>query len=252
MYPDLEDKVVIVTGAGGGIGRETVKRFVRNGALVIAADLDETAGQETVASTGEEKRVTYVRADVSDPESMARLVERTVELHGRLDVAHNNAGIELNGPLLADVTPEQFNRVIAVNLSGVFLAMRAQIPAMAQGSGGSIINTSSGLGVVAFAGQSAYVASKHGVIGLTKTAALEYSSRGIRVNALLPGVVRTPMVEAIERDVPGFLEMATAKHPIGRLAVPADIANAVLWLASEASSFVTGASIAVDGGFLAQ
>ncbi|MGY6653570.1 SDR family NAD(P)-dependent oxidoreductase [Amycolatopsis sp. TRM77291] len=252
MYPDLEGKVVIVTGAGGGIGRETVKRFAVGGALVIAADLDEAAGRETVAYAGEKNRVTYVRADVSDPDSMDRLVDRTMELHGRVDVAHNNAGIELNGPYLADVTPEQFNRVVAVNLSGVFLAMRAQIPAMLQGAGGSIINTSSGLGVVAFEGQSAYVASKHGVIGLTKTAALEYSSRGIRVNALLPGVVRTPMVEAIEQEVPGFLEMATAKHPIGRLAAPADIANAVLWLASEASSFVTGASIAVDGGFLAQ
>ncbi|WP_033288198.1 SDR family NAD(P)-dependent oxidoreductase [Amycolatopsis jejuensis] len=250
MYTDLEGKVVIVTGAGGGIGRETVKRFADNGSLVIATDVNEETGHETVEYAGKEL-VTFVAADVSNADSMGRLVERTLELHGRLDIAHNNAGVELNGPHLADVTPEQFDRIMAVNLSGVFLSMRAEIPAMLNGSGGSIINTSSGLGVKGFAGQSSYVASKHGVLGLTKTAALEYAAQDVRVNAVMPGVVRTPMVEAIEAEVPGFIDMVTAKHPMGRLATPGDIANAVLWLASEQSAFVSGAAIAVDGALLA-
>jgi NAD(P)-dependent dehydrogenase (short-subunit alcohol dehydrogenase family) len=246
----LDGKVAIVTGAGAGIGRETSKTLAEYGARVVVADISEKGGRETVDYVGSDA-ATFVAADVSNPTSMEQLVARTVELYGRLDIAHNNAGVDLVGPHLADVTPEQFQRVIDINLAGVFYSMKAEIPAMLQNGGGSIINTASSLGEVALAGQSAYIASKHGVIGLTKGAALEYSSRGIRVNAVLPGLIHTPMVDQIEADQPGFTDLLVREHPIGRLGTPRDIAEMVAWLASDAAAFATGASFAVDGGYLA-
>ncbi|MFG1608001.1 SDR family NAD(P)-dependent oxidoreductase [Actinoplanes sp. NPDC049265] len=251
MSTDLAGKVAIVTGGASGIGRETVKALVENGARVVVADLSEDGGRETVDYAGGAENATFIRTDVGDPDSVRNLVGRTVEIHGRLDIAHNNAGITFAGPLLADVTVEDFNRVIGVNLAGVFLSMRAEVPAMLAGGGGSIINTASGLGEVALAGQSAYVASKHGVIGLTKAAAMEYSVHGVRVNAVLPGVIRTPLIEAIDKEQPGFIEMLLREHPIGRLGTTRDIAEAVVWLASDAATFVTGSSVNVDGGYSA-
>ncbi len=251
MTNTLDGKVAIVTGAGGGIGRETVKVLLENGARVAVADISEKAGQETLDYVDGRDDVFFHQTDVTDLASFEGLVARTVEQFGRLDLAHNNAGVELAGIDLADVTVEQFNRLIAVNYTGVFISMKAEIQQMLRQGSGAIINTASALGEVALPGQSAYVSSKHGVIGLTKAAAMEYSSKGIRVNAVLPGVIQTPMIDALEEQHPGFTDMLLKEHPIGRLGTPRDIANAVVWLGSDLSSFVTGTSLLVDGGYTA-
>jgi len=247
----LAGKVAIVTGAGSGLGRETAKTLVDYGAQVVVADLNPEEGENTVAYIGKEKAI-FIQADVTDLESVSQLVDKTLAEFGRLDIAHNNAGIVVEGPYLADVTKEQYERVMGVNLTGVFNCMKMQIPAMLKTNGGSIINTSSALGQVGIRGQSAYVASKHGVIGLTKAAALEYSSQGIRVNTVLPGVIKTAMVEKGEADHPGIIDMLSSMHPIGHLGQPEDIGEMVAFLASDAAAFITGSSFSVDGGFLAQ
>ncbi|MEJ5947053.1 glucose 1-dehydrogenase [Pseudokineococcus basanitobsidens] len=251
MSNSLDGKVALVTGGGGGIGRETAKVLVDHGARVVVADLSEDAGNGTLEYIDGGDAVTFVRADVTDLASMQHLVQATVDRYGRLDVAHNNAGIEVTGPDLADVTVEQFDKVIAVNLTGVFISMKAEIPQMLAQGGGSIINTASSLGQAAIAHQSAYVTSKHGVIGLTRAAAVEYSDKGIRVNAVLPGVIQTPMIDALEETYPGFKDALLTKHPIGRLGTPHDIAEMVAWLGSDAAAFATGSQFAVDGGYLA-
>lgn len=251
MAESLAGKVAIVTGGGGGIGRETARVLAEKGARVVVADLSEDAGRETLEVVGAGDDAIFVRADVTDLDSMTALVRATVDRFGHLDIAHNNAGIELSGPDLADVTVEQFNKIIAVNLTGVFISMKVEIPQMLSQGGGSIINTASSLGQVAIAHQSAYVSSKHGVIGMTRAAAVEYSDRGIRVNAVLPGVIQTPMIDSLEETHPGFKEALLAKHPIGRLGVPRDIAEAVAWLGSDAASFATGSLFNIDGGYLA-
>lgn len=251
MSESLAGKVAIVTGGGGGIGRETARVLAERGARVVVADLSEEAGQETLEVVGAGDDAMFVRANVTDLNSMTDLVRATVDRYGRLDIAHNNAGIEMSGPDLADVTVEEFNKIIAVNLTGVFISMKVEIPQMLSQGGGSIINTASSLGQVALAHQSAYVTSKHGVIGLTRAAAVEYSERGVRVNAVLPGVIQTSMIDALEETHPGFKEALLAKHPIGRLGSPKDIAEAVAWLGSDAASFATGSLFNIDGGYLA-
>jgi len=247
----LDGKVSIVTGAGRGIGRSSAMALAAVGSKVVVADTDEVAGAETIELIGAEDSALFVATDVSDPVSVQRLVDVTMSEFGRLDIALNNAGIDHVGPAIADTDLDDWQRVLSVNLTGVWLCMRAQIPAMLASGGGSIINTSSNLGVVASPKMAAYVASKHGVIGLTKAAALEYSAMGIRVNALCPGVVRTDMFAAISATDPGLIEWAIAQHPIGRVGEVEEIAQAVVWLASDASSFVTGATIPVDGGYTA-
>lgn len=247
----LEDKVAIVTGAGGGIGRVTVRALLDEGARVVVSELSEATGRETLEEIDAGDDAIFVQTDVTDLASLENVVTKAVETYGRLDVAFNNAGIDDGGLDLADMPVDRFERVIAVNLVGVFLSMKAQIPQMLAQGGGSIINCASAAGVLSLAQQSAYVTSKHGVIGLTKSAANDYSSRGIRVNAVSPGVVKTPMVEEAGRLHPGFIESLTPKHLIGRIGEPREVADAVVWLASDRSSFVTGASIAVDGGFIA-
>jgi len=192
-----------------------------------------------------------VRTDVSNAESVQALVDATTSTFGRLDIALNNAGIDHVGPAIADTDQADWQRVLDVNLTGVWLCMRAQIPVMLATGGGSIINTASNLGVVASPKMAAYIASKHAVIGLTKAGALEYSAMGIRINALCPGVVRTDMFESISATDPTLIDWAIAQHPIGRIGEPDEIAQAVVWLASDASSFVTGATIPVDGGYTA-
>ena len=248
-----EGKIVLVTGAGSGIGRATALVFAREGAKVVVADIVVEGGQETVqqieAAGGE---AIFVKADVSQAADVETLIAKTVETYGRLDCAFNNAGIEGGMKLTIDCTKEEFDRTIAVNLTGVWLCMKYEIQQMLSHGSGAIVNTASAAGLVGFPGLPDYVASKHGVVGLTKTAALEYAKSGIRVNAVCPGVIQTPMVERGAQLSPGFDELALSMEPVGRFGQPAEVGEAVVWLCSDAASFVTGHPMAVDGGLVAQ
>ena len=248
-----EGKVALVTGAGSGIGRATGLVFAREGAKVVVADIVVEGGQETVqqieAAGGE---AIFVKADVSQAADVETLIAKTVETYGRLDCAFNNAGIEGGMKLTIDCTKEEFDRTIAVNLTGVWLCMKYEIQQMLSQGGGAIVNTASAAGLVGFPSLPDYVASKHGVVGLTKTAALEYAKSGIRVNAVCPGVIQTPMVERGAQLSPGFDELALSMEPVGRFGQPSEIGEAVVWLCSDAASFVTGIPMQVDGGLVAQ
>ena len=248
-----EGKVALVTGAGSGIGRATALVFAREGAKVVVSDIVVAGGQETVqqieAAGGE---AIFVKADVSQAADVETLIAKTVETYGRLDCAFNNAGIEGGMKLTIDCTKEEFDRTIAVNLTGVWLCMKYEIQQMLSQGGGAIVNTASAAGLVGFPGLPDYVASKHGVVGLTKTAALEYAKSGIRVNAVCPGVIQTPMVERGAQLSPGFDELALSMEPVGRFGQPSEIGEAVVWLCSDAASFVTGIPMQVDGGLVAQ
>ena len=253
MAGQLDGKVALVTGGGSGIGRATCLAMAREGAQVMVADIVVEGGQETVSlvkNAGGE--ATFIRTDVSQASEVEAMVKQTIETYGRLDCAFNNAGIE--GPVCSTVeyTEEDFDRVVAIDLTGVWLCMKYEIPAMLQHGGGAIVNTASVAGLVGFQGISAYVASKHGVNGLTKTAALEYAKAGIRVNAVCPGVIETPMVKRAFEKSPGMEEGVAAVEPVGRLGQPQEVAEAVVWLCSDAASFVTGLPMAVDGGLVAQ
>lgn len=251
---DLDGKVVIVTGAAGGIGRAAVLAFAQAGARVVAADLDE-AGAMAVAQQARDAgaQALAVAVDVTRSASVQAMVAAAVAQFGRLDAAFNNAGVELEGVATAEADEDVFDRTIAVNLRGVFLCMKHQIAQMlAQGGGGAIVNTASVAGLVGAATMPAYAASKHGVVGLTKSAALEYARRGIRVNAVCPGVVRTAMTERAIAQRPEREAFIAGLHPMGRIAEPAEIAATALWLCSPAASFVTGQALAVDGGMVAR
>jgi NAD(P)-dependent dehydrogenase (short-subunit alcohol dehydrogenase family) len=249
---DLDGKVALVTGAGGGIGRATVKALVDAGTRVVVVERDEEKGQQAVDHAGGADVARFANADITDLADMQAAVQMAIDSWGRLDIACNNAGIGLTGPMVHEVKVEDFERVVRVNLIGTLVSMKAELPAMLAAGRGSIINVSSNLGVVAVAGQSAYVASKHGMIGLTKAAALEYAAQGVRVNSLLPGVVETPTITRLRDQAPDRIEQLVGRHPAGRFATVHEIADAVVWLASDRSSFVIGASIEVDGGYLAQ
>ena len=248
-----EGKVALVTGAGSGIGRATALVFAREGAKVVVSDIVVEGGQETVqqieAAGGE---AIFVKADVSQAADVEALITQTVETYGRLDCAFNNAGIEGGMKLTIDCTKEEFDRTIAVNLTGVWLCMKYEIQQMLSQGSGAIVNTASAAGLVGFPSLPDYVASKHGVVGLTKTAALEYAKSGIRVNAVCPGVIQTPMVERGAQLSPGFDELAVSMEPVGRFGQPAEVGEAVVWLCSDAASFVTGIPMQVDGGLVAQ
>jgi NAD(P)-dependent dehydrogenase (short-subunit alcohol dehydrogenase family) len=248
----LKNKVVLVTGAASGIGRAIALVAAREGARLVLSDLDAHAGNETVKqvrAVGAE--ALFAESDAGKSDDAQALVDQAMAHYGRLDVACNNAGIGGASALLADYPLDAWAQVINVNLSGVFYGMRAQIPAMLRGGGGAIVNTASILGMVGMATAPAYTAAKHGVVGLTQAAAIAYSGQGVRVNAIGPGFIHTPMVHALEED-PDVKAALIAAHPIGRLGLPEEVAELVVWLASTRASFVTGAYYPVDGGYLAR
>ena len=245
--------VALVTGAASGIGRAAAGAFARAGARVVVSDVAANAGEAVAAAIREsEGEAVFVPCDVSKPREVEALVARTVEAFGRLDFAFNNAGIEGETAQTAECTEANWDRVLAVNLKGVWLCMREEIPRMLARGGGAIVNCSSVAGVVGFAGIAAYAAGKHGVIGLTRTAALEYATRGIRVNAVCPGVIRTPMVERFTGGEAEAEARLVAFEPRGRMGTPEEVAAAVVWLCSDAASFVTGHAMVVDGGLVAR
>jgi NAD(P)-dependent dehydrogenase (short-subunit alcohol dehydrogenase family) len=242
-------KVAFVTGAAGGIGRATALAFAREGASVVVADVDEQANAETARLIeAEGGKVIAVRCDVTSAEDVQAALHLAVETFGGLDVAFNNAGIEQSGSAVADITDEEWDRVIAVNLRGVFLSMKHEIPLLLQRGGGAIVNTSSGAGVKGFATGAAYGAAKFGIIGATKCAALDYASSGIRINAVCPGIIDTQMIERVFGDTPEGRQAVLDQEPIGRMGQPEEIAAAVLWLCSEEASFAIGHALVIDGG----
>jgi len=249
----ISGSTAIVTGGGSGIGREAAVRFGEEGANVVVADVNVDGSEETAELVREAGGdATVIETDVSDPADVEAMVDAAVETYGGLDYAFNNAGIEGESEPAGEHPLDNWKQVIDVNLKGVYLCMRYELPAMLESGGGSIVNTSSIAGLVAFPGLSPYVASKHGVIGLTKTAAVEYSREGVRVNAISPGVIDTPMVQRSEEDDPEMMEQVTAATPIGRLGAPEEIGDAAVWLCSEDASFVTGETLVIDGGYVAQ
>jgi NAD(P)-dependent dehydrogenase (short-subunit alcohol dehydrogenase family) len=249
---DFDGKVALVTGAASGIGESIALLYAKYGAKVLVSDIDDTRGPETVeAITEAGGEAIYIHADVSKPDDCMRLVGQALAKYDRLDFACNNAGIGGEQNPVAQLSVDGWDHTIAINLSGVFYCMRYEIQAMLKNGGGSIVNMASILGQVGFAGAAAYVSAKHGVVGLTQTAALEYSKAGIRVNTVGPAFIQTPMIEAVTAD-PGAAQALAAAHPIGRLGQPKEIAELVIWLSSDKASFVTGNYYAADGGYLAQ
>ena len=245
----FENKVVIVTGAASGIGRATAISFAKEGAAVVVSDISEASGLETIKLIHDQKgTATFIKCDVSIESEVKNLVAKTIETYGRLDCAFNNAGTEGTPSSTTECTEENWNRTINTDLKGVWLCMKHEIPAMLSNGKGSIVNCSSIAGLVGFEAIPAYVASKHGVIGLTETAALEFAKKNIRVNAVCPGVIHTPMLDRFDKGD----EMTMADQtPVGRVGQPEEIADSVLWLCSDKSSYVTGQAIAVDGGWVA-
>ncbi len=246
----LADRVAVVTGAGSGIGRAVALSYAAAGARVVVSDIAEAPGRETVsqiAAAGGDSF--FVRADTSKPADNESLVAQTLKKYGALHVACNNAGIGGADHPVGEMPPEEWDRVIGINLSGVFYGMRYQVPAMLAAGGGAIVNMASILGQVAAPGHSPYVAAKHGVVGLTRAAAIEYATRGIRVNAVGPAYIDTPLLENLPDEVRKGL---VSLHPIGRLGRSEEVAELVLWLSSAKASFVTGSYHPVDGAYLAQ
>ena len=249
----VQGKIALVTGGGSGIGRATAIALAREGAKIMIADYVPEGGDRTVKMIKEKGGdASFVHADVSVTKQVEMMVNKTVETYGRIDIAFNNAGIEGK---VADTTlcsEEVFDRTIAINLKGVWLCMKYEIPQMLKQGGGSIVNTASIAGLCGVAGMPAYNASKHGVIGLTRTAALEFALKNIRVNCVCPGAILTPMVERLMDGSPYGKTELEAQEPVGRMGKPEEIAEGVVWLSSDASSFVTGHPLVIDGGWVAR
>jgi len=246
----MKNKTVLITGAASGIGKATAQLFAAQGANVVLADIQEEEGKaatkQIIAAGG---KAAFFKTDVAKPEEMEALVNFTVKTYGRLDVAVNNAGIGGEQNAVADMSIEGWQKVISINLSSLFYGMKYQIKAMLENGSGSIVNISSILGSVGFASSAGYAAAKHGVIGLTQTAALEYSAQGIRINAVGPGFIETPLLDALDADMKKQL---VALHPIGRLGKSEEVAELIYWLGSDKSTFATGSYYPIDGGYLAR
>ena len=252
MTNAMRGKVALVTGASSGIGRATAIAFSAAGATVVVSDVDRPGGEETVSLIENAGgTATFIHADVSEAADVEALISGIVASHGQLDYAFNNAGIEGRQASIAEATEENWDRVTSIDLKGCFLCMKYELQQMLKQGSGSIVNCASIAGLVGFPGTSAYVASKHGVIGLTKSAALECASTGIRVNAVCPGVIATPMVDRVTGKAPEAEAAMARMQPMERVGQPEEIAAAVLWLCSDAASFVTGIAMPVDGGYVA-
>jgi NAD(P)-dependent dehydrogenase (short-subunit alcohol dehydrogenase family) len=253
MAGQFDGRVTLVTGGASGIGRAAALAFAREGATVVLADVDVENGEETQRLLqGSGGRPLLLKADVSRVADIEALITQTVARYGRLDCAFNNAGTEGVAALLADSSEEVWDRVISINLKGVWACMKYELCQMCVQGQGAIVNTASMMGLVGAPHNPAYTASKHGVVGLTKSAALAYAQAGIRVNAVCPGYINSPMTERIFSLRPELKEPVTARHPLGRMRLPDEIAAAVVWLCSDAASFVTGHTLTVDGGYVAQ
>ena len=250
MPGQLDERVAIVTGAGSGIGRAVALAYAKAGARVVVSDISQSAGQQTVAQIAAAGGTAiFVHADASSAGDNEQLVAKAVEHFGALHIACNNAGIGGEAHPVGEMPPEEWNRVVSINLSGVFYAMRYEIPAMLRSGGGAIVNMASILGQVATPEHSPYVAAKHGVVGLTRAAALEYAKRNVRVNSVGPAYIDTPLLENLSPEVRNGL---VALHPIDRLGRDSEVAELVLWLSTDKASFVTGSYYPIDGGYLSQ
>jgi NAD(P)-dependent dehydrogenase (short-subunit alcohol dehydrogenase family) len=248
---NFSGRVAFVTGAASGIGREAALAFAREGASVVCADVSEQANQQTARMIEEEGgRAFAVRCDVTRADDLKAALDKAIEAFGRLNFAFNNAGIEPRNPApTAEYEEDEWNRIIDINLRGVFLCMKYEIPLMLKhGQGGAIVNTSSGAGVIGIKGSPAYTAAKHGLIGLTKAAALDYAAQNIRINAVCPGYIDTPMMERFTGGTPEGRAKVIGEEPAGRMGKPEEIAAAVLWLCSEGAAFMVGHAMVVDGG----
>lgn len=249
----FEGKVAVVTGGSSGIGRATALAFAREGAKVVVGDILKKEGQETISLIRQEGgEGIFVQTDVSKAKEVEALIQSCIQTYGRLDYAFNNAGIEGSIAPTADCTEENWDRVIAINLKGQWLCMKYEIPQMLKQGRGAIVNMASVAGLVAVQGLPAYCASKGGIIQLTRAAALEYAKAGIRINVVCPGLIETPLAERVINFIPEYGAQVIAGHPIGRMGVPKEVAEAVIWLCSDAASFVTGHALAIDGGYVAQ
>ena len=248
-----DQKVAIITGGSSGIGRATAVALAKDGVKVTIAARRATEGEETVQLVKEAgSEGIFVRTDVTKEDDVKSLVEKTVKVYGRLDYAFNNAGIEEMMTPFVEQTSDTFDQIMNVNVKGIWLSMKHEIPEMIRSGGGAIVNNSSVAGVMGFPQMPIYIASKHAVLGLTKSAALEYSKSGIRINAVAPGGVETDMAKRVVEDNKQFLETVKSMHPIGRIAEPEEIANAVAWLLSDKASFVLGHTLLIDGGMVSR